>query len=171
MGADNPASPLTLDITRDCPWPDWASDGVIRRAAGAVAADMATAGHVDVLLTDDAAIRALNRDWRDLDKPTNVLSFPLDSALPGEETHLGDVVLALETVTREARDLAIPPDHHLCHLIVHGILHLLGYDHHLDAEATEMERLETRLLAGLGIADPHADPPVENHQISRHADA
>lgn len=109
---------------------------------------------VSVVLSDDARVRALNRDWRDKDKPTNVLSFPgsddLDSPL------LGDVIVARETVEREAIDEGKPFEHHFAHLIVHGVLHLLGFDHLSDAEAAEMEALETEILAALGIPDPYA---------------
>jgi probable rRNA maturation factor len=113
-----------------------------------------------VVLADDALVRSLNRDYRGKDAPTNVLSFPFQ-ALPGsdeavEQRELGDVVLAAETVLREAAEQAVSPAHHLQHLVVHGLLHLLGFDHDTDAEADDMERLEAEILATLGIANPYA---------------
>lgn len=116
---------------------------------------------LSVLLADDAAIRELNRDYRGFDKPTNVLSFPAGPT-PPRTPLLGDLALAFETIGREAETDAKPFDHHLTHLVVHGVLHLLGYDHETDDEADAMETLETRILAGLGIADPYA-PLDEDH--------
>ena len=114
-----------------------------------------------IALASDAQVQALNAQYRGKDKPTNVLSFPSppmpsDASLEGEPTPLGDVVLAAETVAAETRELGVPLAHHVQHLVVHGVLHLLGYDHEDDEEeAVEMEALETRLLAGLGVADPY----------------
>jgi probable rRNA maturation factor len=112
---------------------------------------------VSVLLADDAAVRRLNRSWRNQDKPTNVLSFPAsrDRANGAGARFLGDIVVAYQTVRREAGVEHKTFAQHLSHLAVHGFLHLLGYDHETAAEATEMERIETMILAGLGIADPY----------------
>jgi probable rRNA maturation factor len=118
------------------------------------------------MLTDDAGIRTLNNNWRGIDKPTNVLSFP---ALPptGPEgpddppRMLGDIAIAYETTRREADDEQKPFEHHLSHLAVHGYLHLLGYDHENDADAETMESLETEILAQLGIPDPYADRDLD----------
>jgi len=107
-----------------------------------------------VTFTDDAHIRLLNRQFRRKDKPTNVLSFP---AGPAGAVLLGDIVLAAETVSREAEEQGISRKDHLIHLIIHGFLHLLGHDHEVEAEALAMERLETAILASIGIADPYAD--------------
>ncbi|OYU47955.1 MAG: rRNA maturation RNase YbeY [Rhizobiales bacterium PAR1] len=132
-------------------------EAVIRRAAMAALATTDEPGDISLLLADDAAIRTLNADFRKLDKPTNVLSFPAPH-MPGDPSPaLGDIAFAYETCAREAADEEKPLAHHLSHLVVHGVLHLLGYDHEDDAEADEMEALETEVLASLGIADPYAD--------------
>jgi probable rRNA maturation factor len=111
-----------------------------------------------IVLTDDAAIKELNRRWRGRDEPTNVLSFPAPAVASGEgePRHLGDVVIAFETATREARIQGLPVDHHLAHLAVHGLLHLLGYDHETDDDAETMEQLERDILATLDVPDPYA---------------
>jgi probable rRNA maturation factor len=130
---------------------------------------------VSLCLADDAALRALNLRWRGIDAPTNVLSFPaapralvdavadrVPSALSGRAQqahaplHLGDIALAYETLKREAEDLGVPLADHYRHLIAHGFLHLIGYDHDRDAEAERMEALETRILAALEVSDPYA---------------
>jgi probable rRNA maturation factor len=113
---------------------------------------------IAVVLADDAAVQRLNREHRGKDSPTNVLSFPAaGDAPPAADAPLllGDVVLAGETIGREARAQGKPLADHLSHLVVHGVLHLLGYDHMRAAEARRMEALETEVLAGLGIADPY----------------
>jgi probable rRNA maturation factor len=154
-----------------------AAESVVRRAivAAAGAARPGRGGEVSVVLTDDAAIRALNRTWRKIDKPTNVLSFPAEPAAgPGQPVSpqgggessrqratmgaplLGDIVIAYETVAREASEEGKRFSDHLAHLSVHGFLHLLGYDHDSDAAADAMEQLEVRVLAHLGVPDPYA---------------
>lgn len=115
-------------------------------------------GEVAVMFTDDAGIRDLNRDWRSKDKATNVLSFPTPAvAREAGEPHLGDIAIAYETVAREAEAEEKRFDDHLVHLAVHGMLHLLGFDHETMEEAEEMEEMERLILAGLGIADPYAE--------------
>lgn len=113
---------------------------------------------VSLVFTDDASIREINREWRSQDKPTNVLSFPAFPLEPGGKPGpmLGDIVLARETIEREAADLGKPFEEHLTHLLVHGFLHLFGYDHMDAEEAEEMEGLETRILSEFGISDPYA---------------
>ena len=112
---------------------------------------------VSLCLTDDADMRALNARWRGVDRPTNVLSFPAaqrEGTLNGPT--LGDIALAYETLTREAEDLGSPLADHYRHLLAHGFLHLIGYDHQTDKDAGRMEALEIRILARLGVADPYA---------------
>jgi probable rRNA maturation factor len=113
---------------------------------------------ISVLLTDDAGVQDLNRQWRGKDRPTNVLSFPAPEqpGLPGPR-HLGDIALACETLLRECEAESKSFADHFSHLVVHGTLHLLGYDHELEAEAEIMENLEVKALATLGIADPYRD--------------
>lgn len=121
---------------------------------------------VAVKLTDDAAIRLLNRDWRGKDSATNVLSFPTpEVARMAGAPHLGDIAIAYETLEREAAGEGKPLADHLAHLAVHGTLHLLGYDHEVPEEAEEMEAMERRVLATLGVPDPYAEtePVHEEH--------
>jgi probable rRNA maturation factor len=131
---------------------------------------------MSLVLADDALVQTLNRDYRDKDKPTNVLSFALlddlddtdedaDDVLAREEGMpilIGDVILAFETVQREALEQGKSFGDHLTHLVIHGVLHLLGYDHQSDPDADRMERLETSILARLGIADPYSANPAKS---------
>ncbi len=119
---------------------------------------------MSISLVDDDAIQQLNRDYRGKDKPTNVLSFPGEQnddtavfPIDGMPRFLGDVILSAETLEREALAAAKPLSHHLAHLIVHGTLHLIGYDHICDQEAQIMEALETRILGNFAIPDPYSD--------------
>lgn len=114
---------------------------------------------LSLVFTDDANIRTINAKWRHIDKATNVLSFPAFPIQPGQRPGpiLGDVVIARETVQREAQEENKSFDDHLSHLIVHGLLHLTGYDHQNDDEAEQMESLERKILASLGISDPYND--------------
>src|SRR5689334_5791472 len=135
--------------------------GAIAGAANSVDDDVGEA-ELAVMLTDDTGIRTLNRNWRGIDKPTNVLSFPALRAegarKPGDAPPmLGDIAIAYETMRREADAEQKPFEHHLSHLAVHGFLHLVGYDHENDRDAEDMESLETEILAQLGIPDPYAD--------------
>jgi probable rRNA maturation factor len=141
------------------------AEAVIHRAI-ATAAEMADAdvgeAEVAVMLTDDAGIRTLNSNWRGIDKPTNVLSFPAlqptGAGGPDDAPRmLGDIAIAYETTRKEADDEQKPFDHHLSHLAVHGFLHLIGYDHEKDDDAETMEALEREILAQLGIPDPYTD--------------
>lgn len=143
----------------------WAGEAVLRprieRAFAAAARRLALAGEgseVSVVLTDDATMRTLNARWRRRDVATNVLSFPAYPVAAGDAPGplLGDIVLAHETVAREAAIDGKAFDAHFTHLIVHGFLHLLGYDHQVDEDAERMERLERAILAELGIDDPYA---------------
>lgn len=159
------ALPVTeVLVVADCWQTEPDAEAVIHRAINTAAefteADVGEA-ELAVMLTDDAGIRTLNSNWRGIDKPTNVLSFP--ALQPEGARHdddiprmLGDIAIAYETTRREADAEDKPFDHHLSHLAVHGFLHLVGYDHENDDEAEIMERLERDILAQLGIPDPYA---------------
>lgn len=152
---------VDVDVTVDSALWNACEDAgaTVRRAIAAAALAVGKSGTIAVMLTDDASIRAMNAQWRGIDKPTNVLSFPAceSPAAPGEP-HLGDVAIAYETVAAESAAENKAFADHLAHLAVHGYLHLAGFDHETGAEAVRMESLETRILTGLGIADPYADP-------------
>ncbi|CAN7150478.1 rRNA maturation RNase YbeY [Phenylobacterium sp. LjRoot219] len=129
------------------------AEALVRAAAlAALEQDGAQDEGVVLLLTDDAAVQDLNARFRSKDQPTNVLSFP---APPNLERHLGDVALAFGVCAREAAEQSKPLANHLQHLVAHGVLHLLGYDHMSDDEAEAMEGLERVVLAGLGVPDPY----------------
>lgn len=155
-------------------------------AQGSIRAALTAAGQAQVLdgdglvevsvrLTDDEEVHRLNLDYRDKDKPTNILSFPM--LAPADVAHslqqqqadllLGDLALAFETSAREAEEKAISLADHVTHLLVHGTLHLLGHDHQTDAEADAMEALETRILAGMGIANPYSTPADHRKAVHR----
>jgi len=139
----------------------------VARAVAATLARFET-GPVDlsVVLTDDARVQALNRGYRGQDKPTNVLSFPQPDGVTGDGTEsLGDVILALETVEREAAEQDKSHADHTAHLVVHGTLHLLGLDHQDAGEAAEMEALEREIMESLGIADPYADQDLADQDL------
>lgn len=163
-----------LDISLDAD-PEWDSSNwtdVARKAAVSAIAESAfpqlgrgaRSVELGIRLTSDDEVRALNAEWRGKDKPTNVLSFPMaepddldDSAAAGPELMLGDIVLARGVCAAEASDKAISIEAHATHLLVHGTLHLLGYDHGDDETASDMEAREVRALARLGIANPYED--------------
>ena len=133
-------------------------DRAVAAALAAARPAIADGAEVSVVFTDDAHSRELNDQYRDKDSPTNVLSFPATRANPEVlGPLLGDIVLALQTIAREADAAGIALEAHITHLVIHGFLHLLGHDHETVAQAEVMENLETTILAGLGIADPYAD--------------
>lgn len=162
----------SIDVTLTCS--DWnrvcpAVEGLVRSAAGLALAHGAAASgrawqapvELGVTLTDAAEQQRLNCDYRGQDVPTNVLAFPaceLGARIPpGAPALLGDVVLAFETVAREAAEQGKPLAHHLCHLVVHGVLHLLAFDHLTAGDAVRMESLEISILARLGVPDPYRE--------------
>lgn len=163
---------LDVAIEADAEWDSstgW--DRIARDAATAAVAesafpqlsDGARTVELSIRLTSDAEVHALNAEWRGKDKPTNVLSFPMaeadeldHAAAPGPELMLGDIVLAQGVCAAEAAEKAIPLENHAAHLMVHGTLHLLGYDHMDEDSAADMEAREVRALARMGIADPYA---------------
>lgn len=141
-------------------WPD--ISGVIENVKKALQSHDAFAGfkngvEISLVLADNDFVQKLNRDYRGKDKPTNVLSFPQDPEPGAAEIHLGDVVMAYETVLKESAEQNKLFGNHVTHLLVHGILHLLEYDHENDEEAEEMESLEIRILETLGIKNPYED--------------
>lgn len=164
---DSPAPQVEVDVLVEAgPWASITdAEALVVRAVNAACAGALTEYEIDidgaeiaVKLTDDAALQALNRDWRGKDYATNVLSFPTpEVAREGGDPHLGDIAIAYETLAREAEAEGKPFADHLAHLAVHGTLHLLGYDHEVAEEAEEMEAMERRVLAGLAIADPYAE--------------
>lgn len=132
------------------------------------------AAEVSVLLAGDAFVRSLNRNYRGQDKATNVLAFAAQEGdgpepQPGAAVMLGDVVVAYGTAAREAAREGKSLNDHLSHLVVHGVLHLMGHDHDTDRKARAMERLETKVLAGIGIADPYVVPPALRNDRRRPA--
>lgn len=139
-------------------WPDGLdalADRAVFEALKQSKAKVTGVAELSIVLTDDAEQQQLNREWRGIDKPTNVLSFPQIEPFGPVSGILGDIVLARETLEREAADLQKPLTDHFTHLVVHGFLHILGYDHMEEGEALEMEGLETQILGSLGIADPY----------------
>ncbi|MFE0013529.1 rRNA maturation RNase YbeY [Mesorhizobium sp. NPDC059054] len=160
----SPDLPFDIDLAVEAGvWPSEAELlGLVERSVGAAFAELRLArndpSELSVVFTDDAAIQALNAEWRGKDKPTNVLSFPAFPPAKGGPLPpmLGDIVLAAETVAREAAEEKKPIENHVSHLVIHGLLHLLGYDHETDDEAEEMEAVERAALARLAIPDPYA---------------
>jgi probable rRNA maturation factor len=152
-------SPLHIDLRIESPLWDGQplAEKTVRNSVLAAAAALSTAGgEVSIVLTDDSAIRSLNRNWRGIDKPTNVLSFPASGPDTGEGALLlGDIVIAFETLERESADENRVFLHHLAHLAVHGFLHLNGYDHQTDAQAEAMEGLESKIMTRLNMPDPY----------------
>ena len=134
-------------------------DSLTARAVSAAANRTGRGGEVAVLFTDDSEMHRLNRNWRGKDKPTDVLSFPAPEGIPGEIRYLGDIALGLETASADAEKLGRGMPAHISHLLVHGFLHLLGYDHETAGDAHVMESLEIEILAGLGLPDPYAPVP------------
>ena len=161
---------VTVDLAIENP--SWTALGDLQslaeRAAEAALCEAGFASEegaeLSCVFSDDASVRKLNARWRGLDKPTNVLSFPATG--PAAELLLGDVVLAYETVAREAAAEDKPIRAHVAHLIVHGVLHLVGHDHEVDEEADAMEALEVRALGRLGLADPYAEATAAESERS-----
>lgn len=168
---EQPICPVHIDVMVEAG--DWDSEDVLEAIAEkAIAASFQISNletipntEVSLVFTDDAHIQELNKTWRAKDKPTNVLSFPGDdSEEPPFGPMLGDIIIAKQTVSREADELGIPFENHLIHLIVHGTLHLFGYDHQIEEEAEEMEDEERKILASLQIPDPYKDAPLQADQ-------
>ncbi len=137
-------------------------EALARISAAAALSKFAASGDVAILLTDDGKLAELNAIFRKQAKPTNVLAFP---AGEGADNHLGDIALAFGVCADEAKTQGKSMAAHLQHLVTHGVLHLLGYDHETDAQASEMEGLERVILAGLGVSDPYAAERGEDGQF------
>ncbi len=154
-------APLNIEISRNSEgWPeafDARAEAAVRAALAAAKAKVTGASELSIVLTDDAEQQTLNREWRGIDKSTNVLSFPQIEPFGPVAGLLGDIILARETLEREAAEQGVSLDDHFTHLVVHGFLHILGYDHVEEDDALVMEGLETQILASLGVADPYAD--------------
>jgi probable rRNA maturation factor len=162
---------LEIALEADDEWDSSRSwEPLVRTAVEAAVAESAFPGlatsdrpvEVSVLLTGDDEVRRLNAEWREKDRPTNVLSFPMldpddlrDANVAGPELLLGDIVLARGVCSAEAADKGVTVEQHATHLLVHGTLHLLGYDHHDERDAADMEAREIRALERLGIANPY----------------
>jgi probable rRNA maturation factor len=157
----DPKIPLEVAVARhDEAWPEDLeplAERAILAAMRIVKPKITGAAEISVVFTSDAEQQVLNRDYRGIDKPTNVLSFPQIEPHAPVSGLLGDIVLARETVEREASEEGKSLADHVSHLLVHGFLHVLGYDHIAEDEALQMEGLETEILATLGMADPYAD--------------
>jgi probable rRNA maturation factor len=149
-----------IDIAIEAPgWealgdPQRSAEAAIRAAIDESGVQLADGAEISVVLCDDNFIADLNRRWRGQDKPTNVLAFPAGADI-GSAPVLGDIVIAFETTATEARELAKPLSEHVTHLLIHGFLHRVGYDHVADADAEVMEALEIKSLARLGMKDPY----------------
>ena len=174
---------MTLDIALDADGEWDSSTGWSELARAAATAAIAESAfpqlgqgerpvELSVRLTSDAEVHALNAEWRGKDKPTNVLSFPMLDLVPGDRpgAMLGDIVLARETVMAEAQSEEKSLNDHFCHLVVHGFLHCLGFDHVDPEDADEMEGLEIDILSDLGIADPYAAAGAPIDETERTAD-
>lgn len=165
MPQSGSSNKLTIELVDQAgDWPDLSVINTVVEDALAttiVVADLQILPQAEIciVLSDDDHVRKLNHQWREIDKPTNVLSFPAEDIAPGEMPGLllGDIVLAHETIAREAREFGTSFNDHLSHLVIHGFLHIFGYDHINDHDAVEMEELERNCLGKLGIKDPFDD--------------
>tara|TARA_Y100000052_G_scaffold22006_1_gene22498 strand:+ start:99524 stop:100030 length:507 start_codon:yes stop_codon:yes gene_type:complete len=161
--ADNTSSPPEVDLRiEDDAWLGAADEKellVLALRALSQAASATRTGRVDLLLTGDPQMQALNRDWRQKDKPTDVLSFPSDEPA-FRAGFLGDISLGFGVFDQDRTNLGRDFNAHFSHLLVHGYLHLLGFDHETEDEASEMEALETKILAELGYSDPYSQPDM-----------
>ena len=154
--------PLSIELrVADPRWESLGDPGALAaKVLNHASACMNIGGELSVLLTADAEMHALNKQWRGIDKPTDVLSFPSDAPeIPGQLQYLGDIAIGYETSAADAQTMDRAFDGHVSHLMIHGCLHLLGYDHIEPDDAKVMEPLEAQILAGLGWPDPYATGP------------
>jgi probable rRNA maturation factor len=172
--AEPQSDPLGLSLSVSQAEGEWGRGDALVAAIGRVAAALSrhpagsgTQGReATIVLGSDRLLRRLNATYRGRDVPTNVLSFPFKPRARADREanrYLGDVVLAAETIAAEAAQRRLEPVHHVQHLVLHGLLHLIGYDHETEAEAVAMERLETEILTAIGLKDPYASSPPSQH--------
>jgi probable rRNA maturation factor len=163
VSVSNASTRLVADVrSEDDRWQAVLGDmeAFSEKVLSAAADEMGARGEVSVLFTNDAAMRALNARWRNIDKATDVLSFPADGAeIPNAPKLLGDIALGYETALNDSESMKRPFQSHVSHLLIHGFLHLLGYDHINPEDAAVMEPLEAKILAGLGWPNPYATGP------------
>jgi probable rRNA maturation factor len=161
LAPERRASPPQIEIRTQSPL--WEAQPLatqtVHDAIATAAAELSTiGGEVCIVLTDDLAIARLNRHWRGIDKPTNVLSFPASGQMVGQNPRLlGDIIIAYQTLERECETETRLFLHHLAHLVIHGFLHLSGYDHETDGQADEMEALESKIMSRLNMPDPYVE--------------
>lgn len=187
MDEDGPSSPVAVTVEAPVWWaaledPERLCESVVRTTLSHAAPAAWREAQANALLTDDDSIRIINADWRGQDRPTNVLAFPAHAVLPADPPPsgpwLGDLVLGAGIAAAEAEELNKPFADHIAHLLVHGTLHLLGFDHDTDLRASEMERIEDEILKRLGFSRPYDDLPLataksekpETEPVSREAE-
>ena len=180
MTATPPELPLLDILIEDPRWDAAGLEALAHRAAGAVLADLGldpAAAEISLLGCDDARIADLNESFRDKPRPTNVLSWPAEERrpapgamppaptprAPGLPVELGDIAIAYDTTAAEAKAGGLPFENHVMHLLVHGLLHLIGFDHETDEEAALMEAREVAILASMGLPDPYSGPDALRH--------
>ncbi len=147
---------LALDTQRILEADGVPSDAAFRQWTEAALGERVDKAELVIRIVDEAEIRTLNREYRGMDRPTNVLSFPIDLPPEVESDLLGDLVISAPVVQREAEEQQKPLQAHWAHMVIHGVLHLIGYEHETDRQAQEMETLERSLLEGLGFPDPYS---------------
>jgi probable rRNA maturation factor len=166
MKTPEPQSPLELEVQYASDSSDVPDETALRDWARAALGEHGTPVELVIRIVDEAESRSLNHRYRGKDKPTNVLSFGFEAPVGVECNHLGDLVICAPLVRAEAVEQNKQPDHHWAHMVVHGVLHLRGYDHGDARQASEMETLEKQILQGFGIADPYTLADMAVRQVN-----